>query len=405
MENSGLEKIRIFKRLAWQNAKSVQRYSNVTERPCVGKKRERDITGRFAKGIILDAGAGAGRISRHLKALAFTVFPLDLSLGMLAHQKDCLPCTCGDAEDLPFMDNTFDTVIAVWLLLHFPNWKDILGELIRVLKAGGTLLFDVSSKEHLEWAKGYSPYVDEKYSTPERFEAFVCIEELAEFLEEKGMRLEEVIPYDYLNSNELLQTLVDKWSTDQKGLKSLLVPSEVVDFWCWIEEEILSHLPPGLAHKNFIVARKSERDSPSNEAREKVFTSLDDAIKKALEVLDEKKGLLLSHLIGSLDVMTILKFYRKITEVLSPVLELDVVSIVKGLKKETLSVESMRKLDRLIKREFGYFAARLVTSWHEYPGQCAGSLYGVPIGPMAEYSLIHDMIKNYPEKILWDMEG
>lgn len=46
----------------------------------------------------------------------------------------------GDAQDLPFEDNSFDLVTCQTVLIHVPNPQKAIAEMKRVLKPGGTLL-------------------------------------------------------------------------------------------------------------------------------------------------------------------------------------------------------------------------------------------------------------------------
>jgi ubiquinone/menaquinone biosynthesis C-methylase UbiE len=47
----------------------------------------------------------------------------------------------GSAEQLPFGDNQFDTIVSTWTLCSIPNLEQALAEIKRVLKPGGSFLF------------------------------------------------------------------------------------------------------------------------------------------------------------------------------------------------------------------------------------------------------------------------
>ena len=107
---------------------------------------------------VLDVGSATGRATQTL-AMKFDharTVALDLSLNMLAVTADrCagmqhVRLVAGDAGALPFNSGAFDLVVSS-LLLHWCN--DIpaaLGELRRVLKPGGRLLFSLYGRDTLK---------------------------------------------------------------------------------------------------------------------------------------------------------------------------------------------------------------------------------------------------------------
>ncbi|HWQ66688.1 MAG TPA: class I SAM-dependent methyltransferase [Methanospirillum sp.] len=95
---------------------------------------------------ILDVGTGPGSISVLLAGMGHEVTAVDLSEQMLnLAQKNADACGVkvdlrkGDAEDLPFEDNTFDAVVNRWVLWTVTNPTAALNEWNRVLKPGGRL--------------------------------------------------------------------------------------------------------------------------------------------------------------------------------------------------------------------------------------------------------------------------
>ena len=100
---------------------------------------------------LLDLGCGEGRhalsayISKELK-----VYAVDLSIKDLGttknrfneffetdNEKKTLSLAAADAKNLPFQDNTFDSVICSEVLEHVHDYKSVLLEISRVLKDGG----------------------------------------------------------------------------------------------------------------------------------------------------------------------------------------------------------------------------------------------------------------------------
>ena len=118
---------------------------------------------------LLDLGCGAGRHAFEAARRGAQVVALDASdtdvkeaaalleamatEGQLG-QGGAGAATVGDALGLPFADGTFDRVIAAEVLEHIPADRTAIGELVRVLRPGGTIAVTVPRwyPELLNWA-------------------------------------------------------------------------------------------------------------------------------------------------------------------------------------------------------------------------------------------------------------
>jgi ubiquinone/menaquinone biosynthesis C-methylase UbiE len=106
----------------------------------------REWLGRWAHGRVLEVAIGTGRNLRYYAPDA-TITGIELSPAMLAFARqhaDELGRTVelheGDAENLPFGDATFDTVVCALSLCTIPDPASAIAEFKRVLVPGGTLL-------------------------------------------------------------------------------------------------------------------------------------------------------------------------------------------------------------------------------------------------------------------------
>ncbi|MFW9904820.1 MAG: class I SAM-dependent methyltransferase [Candidatus Thorarchaeota archaeon] len=93
--------------------------------------------------MILEIGAGTGRIIQSLSYLCSHLFLLDPSPAMLAKARVKVPCAnhyLGYAESLPFKKAFFDRVFAIDSLHHWNNQTKGLIEVSRVLKNRGSFL-------------------------------------------------------------------------------------------------------------------------------------------------------------------------------------------------------------------------------------------------------------------------
>ena len=114
------------------------------------------FAGPPASGRVLDVGTGSGIVA--LRAAeqpgGVSVAGVDLSDGLLAVAQRKMRETGlspkihlvkSDAETLPFADGSFDAVLSLFALLHFPHPHTALLEMYRVLKPGGRLAIGIGS--------------------------------------------------------------------------------------------------------------------------------------------------------------------------------------------------------------------------------------------------------------------
>ena len=98
------------------------------------------LLGALAGKKILDVGAGTGRLSLPLANRGAHVTALDVSPKMLAIIKNTsITAVVGDAESLPFKNETFNIVTAAFLIVHLKDPTRFFDEAYRVLKDGGIL--------------------------------------------------------------------------------------------------------------------------------------------------------------------------------------------------------------------------------------------------------------------------
>ena len=114
----------------------------------------RDITRRvaaLAPSSVLEIAAGTGAVTRHLAAqlpAGTSIVSTDLSQPMLEHAMSLgtsRPVTWrqADAMKLPFADGAFDAVVCQFGAMFFPDKAGAFSEAYRVLRPGGTFLFNV----------------------------------------------------------------------------------------------------------------------------------------------------------------------------------------------------------------------------------------------------------------------
>jgi ubiquinone/menaquinone biosynthesis C-methylase UbiE len=92
---------------------------------------------------VLDVGCGSGRIIADLRKFGATVVAADISESMVHSTKKKFPdieVIISDVADMPFEDNSFDFVIATFLIVHLKFLEPAFNEVNRVLKPGGSFI-------------------------------------------------------------------------------------------------------------------------------------------------------------------------------------------------------------------------------------------------------------------------
>ncbi len=122
----------------------------------VAKLEQEGLIGSKRTTKILDVGCGGGFKANYLAAQGFDVTGIDLSVESLgvARRHDATGTVKyleANAENLPFADATFDTVIAMDFLEHVENPREVIREIARVLKPGGAFFFHTFNRN---WIAG-----------------------------------------------------------------------------------------------------------------------------------------------------------------------------------------------------------------------------------------------------------
>lgn len=131
---------------------------------------------------ILDIGGGYGRLAplyvgRYKRAVILDYSQSSLDKAhLLAEQKDWknLQTRRGNAYQLPFANQEFDTVLMVRVLHHLEKPEVTLGEINRVLKPGGVLILEMANKIHLkarlkQWLQGNFKFT--RQESPQKIDA------------------------------------------------------------------------------------------------------------------------------------------------------------------------------------------------------------------------------------------
>ncbi|MFD1019825.1 class I SAM-dependent methyltransferase [Thalassobacillus hwangdonensis] len=113
--------------------------------------------------IALDIATGGGHVAKQLAPHVHTVFATDLTKKMLQNTSGYLTdysnihYVVADAEELPFLDDSFDVVTCRIAPHHFPHPERFIEEVARVLKPGGRFaMIDNIAPENEQLAEFYN---------------------------------------------------------------------------------------------------------------------------------------------------------------------------------------------------------------------------------------------------------
>ena len=106
----------------------------------------RRVTGA-ARGRVLEIGVGSGLnlslypSGTHIVGLDPSPKLLSMARSVARNRSESIELIEGSAESIPLPDHSVDTVVTTWTMCSIPDLPTALGEVRRVLKADGRLLF------------------------------------------------------------------------------------------------------------------------------------------------------------------------------------------------------------------------------------------------------------------------
>jgi ubiquinone/menaquinone biosynthesis C-methylase UbiE len=103
-----------------------------------------DLSGKRVLEVGCGHGGGASYLTRTLRPAAYTGLDLNRAAIAFCRKRHKLPnvdFVHGDAEKLPFPDQSFDAVVNVESSAAYPHFSRFLAEVVRVLRPGGHFLY------------------------------------------------------------------------------------------------------------------------------------------------------------------------------------------------------------------------------------------------------------------------
>jgi 2-polyprenyl-3-methyl-5-hydroxy-6-metoxy-1,4-benzoquinol methylase len=115
-----------------------------------------DLSGQHVLEVGCGRGVGSEVILDRLGASRVTAFDLDESMVELARRRlydRPVSVSVGDVCEIGQPSGAVDTVVDFGIIHHVPSWQESIGEIARVLRPGGLLLFEEIPRHTLDsWA-------------------------------------------------------------------------------------------------------------------------------------------------------------------------------------------------------------------------------------------------------------
>lgn len=160
-----------------------------------------DAVRRYSRkrGRLLDVSCGEGTFLSFARAVGFDVVGIDFSMVALQKsQRDVgsLPIVLANAEQLPFDDQSFDTVTNLGSLEHYLSPELGVSEMARVLRPDGVVVLHVPNTFGLF---GNIPYVirhGEVFDDGQPLQRYATRASWERLLNSHGLRVTHVFPYE-----------------------------------------------------------------------------------------------------------------------------------------------------------------------------------------------------------------
>ena len=129
----------------------------------------------------VEVGCGRGTISSYFAQNGYDCTLLDYSLSAVHIAREIFNnnghdanFVCGDANHLPFANDSFDVVVSIGLLEHFEDIQTPVAEQIRILMPGGLFLGYIvperpdNIQKYFNWVNSFLKFIYKTYKHPDK---------------------------------------------------------------------------------------------------------------------------------------------------------------------------------------------------------------------------------------------
>jgi SAM-dependent methyltransferase len=213
-------------------------------------------------GILLEVGAGTGRISLPLLARGANLVGCDLSAKMLARQRAKSPAVRvaqADGARLPFTEAQFDGLLTIHVLHLMSEWRKALGEFRRVLRPGAAFvnswnahgLLDVDARIRDAW-RGLVEARGADWRRP----GIQSRDELLQEARAMGAEVYEVTAAEFsenMTASEVLEALASRVYSDTWDVPLDIFEATVRDLRAWTADNFDDLSAPLPVERRFLL--------------------------------------------------------------------------------------------------------------------------------------------------------
>ncbi|TAM76078.1 class I SAM-dependent methyltransferase [bacterium] len=404
------ESLIAWKTQAWTNPQTVAWYAQrMNENKGTNRLKnlvEVELCRRCAAGDrVLDVGIGTGRGSIPLLSKGFHVTGVDSSQAMLDQCRreageSPIELLRADIASLPFPDASFDTLISLNVLVHFPHWRDVLREWARVVRPDGRLIFDVHSLDHVQAVSRAHGVPTEELLAPERrtelYALRVRAEDLVHEAEALGLSVVAIVPYAAVlgggNRNFWLDNSRASGYLWERLLSWMALDEPLFQFGRFLEQSLFAHLTTE-ATGRFMAVLCRTSDPAANRSWLQRNQQINEALAHGLsarvlsDVVPGDFAAWQTELNGHLNDRRNELMLSFLCTAFAPFLD-------SGCGEDILAQEHFAALRRYVRKWRIDGATRhFVKSWHRTPSvQEALTCAGVSLGAGLEYELTRELL-------------
>lgn len=154
-------------------------------------------------GRLLDVSCGEGQLLRFAARFSIEAYGVDISdvAARIACDQSGAHALTGNAETLPYADNSFDYLTNIGSLEHYEDMPSAVREMSRVLRVGGTACILLPNTYGKRWNVQHVWRTGEIHDDGQPLQRYGSRGEWHRLLEAGGLQVQRTVGYEYERAN------------------------------------------------------------------------------------------------------------------------------------------------------------------------------------------------------------